>query len=193
LNIPPPTDKKTVVNLTSHGYFNLAGQGSGDILGHLLTINADQFTPVDSGLIPTGELLRRDGHPVRLPQTHRHRRTHRSVRRAVKTRRRLRPQLRLAHVMDKGESLARASSSPLPAASWKSGPPNPASSFYTGNFLDDTTVGKGGLTYPKRSAFCLETQHFPDSPNQPKFPSTVLNPGARYHSITTYKFSPLKK
>ena len=65
----------------------------------------------------------------------------------------------------------------------------PGIQFYTGNFLDGKTVGKGGIAYPKRSAFCLETQHFPDSPNQPKFPSVVLNPGARYHTVTTYKFS----
>jgi len=83
----------------------------------------------------------------------------------------------------------RASSSPPPAASWKFGPPEPGVQFYTGNFLDGKTPGKGGFTYPRRNAFCLETQHFPDSPNQPKFPSVVLKPGERYHTITTYKFS----
>jgi len=91
--------------------------------------------------------------------------------------------------MDKGESLAARVFEPASGRVMEVWTTEPGIQFYTGNFLDDTTVGKGGLTYPKRSAFCLETQHFPDSPNQPKFPSTVLNPGARYHSITTYKFS----
>jgi len=183
------TDKKTVVNLTNHSYFNLAGQGNGDILGHLLTIEADKFTPVDSGLIPTGELRDVAGTPfdfrkptvigARIDQED--------------------EQLKLGGGYDhnfvlrrsagSGESLAARVVEPTWGRVLEVWTTEPGVQFYTGNFLDGKSTGKGGATYPKRSAFCLETQHFPDSPNQPKFPSVVLNPGERYHTITTYKFS----
>jgi len=183
------TDKKTVVNLTNHSYFNLAGQGSGDILGHQLMIQADKFTPVDAGLIPTGELRDVAGTPF-------------DFRKLVVIGARIDQdveQLKLGggydhnfvlrRSADSGESLAARVVEPTTGRVMEVWTTEPGVQFYTGNFLDGKTVGKGGLTYPRRSAFCLETQHYPDSPNQPKFPSVVLKPGERYHTITTYKFS----
>jgi aldose 1-epimerase len=183
------SDKKTVVNLTNHSYFNLAGQGSGDILGHLLIIRADKFTPVDSGLIPTGEFRDVAGTPF-------------DFRKELAIGARIdqdEEQLKLGGGYDHNfvlqrsndpeESLAARVLEPVSGRILEVWTTEPGVQFYTGNFLDGKTIGKGGVTYPRRSAFCLETQHFPDSPNQPKFPSAVLNAGERYHTITTYKFS----
>src|SRR5712664_145138 len=183
------TDKKTVLNLTSHGYFNLAGQGSGDTLGHLLTIQADKFTPVDAALIPTGELRDVAGTPF-------------DFRKSAAIGAHIdqdEAQLKHGGAYDNnfalrrsggaGESLAARVVEPTTGRVMEVWTTEPGVQFYTGNFLDGKTVGKGGVTYPRRSAFCLETQHYPDSPNQPKFPSVVLKPGERYHTITTYKFS----
>ncbi len=185
------TDKDTVVNLTNHSYFNLAGQGEGDILGHELTLFADKFTPSDKGLIPTGELRSVEGTPF-------------DFRKPVAIGARIGQndeQLKFGGGYDHNFVLTSGGGALAPAARVyepKSGrvmevlTTEPGIQFYTGNFLDGTVSGKGGRAYPKRSGLCLETQHFPDSPNHPQFPSTVLRPGGRYQTTTVYRFSASK-
>ncbi len=180
------TDKPTVLNLTNHTYFNLAG--SGDILKHELTIHADRFTPVDKGLIPTGELRSVAGTPF-------------DFRKPVAIGARIDAddeQIRLGGGYDHNFVLNRSGAG-LSSAAVAYDPQTgrvlevltsePGVQFYTGNFLDGTIRGKGGRAYQRRDAFCLETQHFPDSPNHPEFPTTTLEPGGRYQSTTVWKFS----
>jgi len=182
------TDKPTVLNLTNHSYFNLAGAGVGDNLQHQVMINANQFTPVDEGLIPTGELKAVKGTPFDFTKLT-----------AIGARiNQDDQQLKFGKGYDHNWVLNKRMGAMGKAAEVyepKSGrvlevfTTEPGLQFYTGNFLDGSVTGKGGIAYPMRAAFCMETQHYPDSPNQPKFPSTELKSGQTYHTVTTYKFS----
>ncbi|MFZ0759201.1 MAG: aldose epimerase family protein [Candidatus Sulfotelmatobacter sp.] len=180
------TDKDTVVNLTNHSYFNLAGKGT--ILNHQLTLHASRFTPVDTGLIPTGELQSVASTPFDFRKP-----TAIGLRINADN-----EQLHRAHgydlnwVLDSGGGkLAEAAEvyDPSSGRVLEVLTDQPGIQFYSGNFLDGSIKGKGGEPYELHAGLCLETQHFPDSPNHPNFPTTELKPGERYHTVTVYRFS----
>ena len=182
------TDKDTVINLTHHSYFNLAGEGNGDILNHQLTLKANRFLPTDATSIPTGELRSVGGNPFDFVTAH-----------AIGERiNQNDQQLQFGNGYDhnwvvngKPGRLRVAAEVYEPTSGrlmqvWTT---EPGIQFYTGNFLDGTLTGKSRKAYQRRSGFCLETQHYPDSPNEPKFPTTTLRKGAIYSSTTIYRFS----
>jgi aldose 1-epimerase len=182
------TDKDTVLNLTNHSYFNLAGQGNGDVLKHVVKMNASKITPVDANLIPTGELMSVEGTPFDFRTPH-------AIGERIDTNN---EQLRLGmgydhnFVLDHAEGqLAEAAEvyEPTTGRILKVLTTQPGVQLYTGNHLDGSITGKQGRVYKPRFAFCLETQHYPDSPNHANFPSTELKPGEKFHSVTVFQFS----
>jgi aldose 1-epimerase len=188
LDYEATTDKATPINVSQHSYFNLKGEGNGDILDHEIMINADKFTPVDKNLIPTGELRAVKGTPFGFTAPQRiGARIDDSY-----------EQLVLGHGYDHnfvinrsgpGMVLAARVTEPTTGRVLEVSTTQPGVQFYTGNFLDGTVTGKHGHVYNRRYGFCLETQHFPDSPNHPDFPNTILRPGETFHEKTTFKFS----
>ena len=184
------TDKATPINVSQHSYFNLKGEGNGDILDHEVMINAERFTPVDKNLIPTGKLESVKGTPMDFTTP-------------TKIGARIDDnyeQLQLGHGYDhnfvlnskpeqNGLVLAARVNEPTSGRNLEVWTTQPGVQFYSGNFLDGSVTGKQGHVYKRRYGFCLETQHFPDSPNHPNFPNSILRPGQTFHQKTVFKFS----
>jgi aldose 1-epimerase len=179
------TDKATPINVTQHSYFNLAG--TGDILAHKLTLSADHYTPVDTTLIPTGELAPVVGTPFDFTTPHnigeRIGADHQQIRFGGGYDHNF-----VINRVDSGLTLAATVQEPTSGRTLEVHTTEPGVQFYSGNFLDGKLTGKGGIVYKHRTGFCLETQHFPDSPNHASFPSTILKPGQVLRSRTTWKF-----
>jgi aldose 1-epimerase len=182
------TDKDTVTNLTHHSYFNLAGEGNGDILDHRVVLRANSFIPTDAGSIPTGEIRNVAGTPFDFLKAN-------TIGARINNDD---EQLKFGNGYDhtwvingrmgtlRQAAIVYEATSGREMEVWTT---EPGVQFYTGNFLDAAIIGKSGKPYPRRSGFCLETQHYPDSPNRPNFPTTTLRKGAMYRSTTIYRFS----
>ncbi|QLH21527.1 aldose epimerase family protein [Streptomyces sp. Rer75] len=183
------TDKATVVNLTNHTYYNLAGEGSGSIYDHRLQIAASRYTPVDKTLIPTGELAKVAGTPFDFRRAKEIGRDIREAHQQVLYGQGIDHNFALDKGLTRRPEHIVTVTEPESGRVMKIATTEPGVQFYTGNFLTGTFAGTSGQVYRQGDGFCLETQHFPDSPNQPAFPTTVLRPGATYRSTTVHSFS----